>query len=460
MVNGTADGERAPLERPVPAPATAGRQPPASRLPRGLSAFQHRNYRLFWFGQLVSVTGTWMQTLAQSWLVLSLTSSAFRLGLVNVFQFAPVLALGLVGGVLADRFPKRSLLVATQTTSALLAAALALLVWSGQVQLWQVYALALGLGIVNALDMPTRQAFVVDMVGKDDLMNAIALNSSLFNAARIVGPALAGLLLATVGMAACFGINAVSYLAVIAGLLLMRLEPGRRQPAGGDIARLREGLAYVRRTPGVYFPIILVGLVGTFGMNFAVWVPLLAKHDLDVGAGGFGILMSSLGVGALIGALGLAFVGRSPSRRYIVGTAMALGAMEVLLALAAAIPLPVAVAMVLLAGLGLAMTTTMAMANTRVQTTAPDELRGRVMSVYMTVFAGTGPFGALLAGVAATALGTPGSLALGGAVTVAAAIAVALMSRRVSAAAPLPAPRESDEIPAPRFGPRSSPTPR
>jgi MFS family permease len=392
-------------------------------LPSGLAAFRHRNYRLFWFGQLVSVTGTWMQTLAQAWLVLTLTSSAFLLGLVSVFQFTPILLFGLFAGVLADRLPKRNLLVGTQAFSSLLAALLAVLVWTERVELWHVYSLALGLGIVNAFDMPARQAFVVEMVGKDDLPNAIALNSSLFNAARIVGPAIAGVLLAAFGPAICFALNSASYLAVIAGFLMMRLGP-RSAPRGRGLTQLREGLAYVRATPDILRTILLVGLIATFGMNFNVWIPLLARFDLDGGASGFGLLMSAMGVGSLTGALTLAFLVRRVQRWMLFSTATALGVLNLVLALAGAIPVAIPVAMVVLVLLGFAMTTTMAMANTTVQTTARDELRGRVMSVYMTVFAGTAPFGALIAGAIAGRFGTPASLLVGGLVTLTAIVVV------------------------------------
>jgi MFS family permease len=398
-----------------------------SRLPRGLAAFRHRNYRLFYGGQLISVTGTWMQTLAQSWLVLSLTSSAFLLGLVAVFQFAPILVLGLFAGVVADRVPKRGLLVVTQAIAALLAGTLALLTFADTVQLWHVYALAFLLGVNNAFDMPARQAFVVEMVGKEDLQNAIALNSSLFNAARIVGPAIAGILLAAFGPAVCFAINAVSYVAVISGLLMMRVAPAARvQVAQRRLDQIREGLVYVRRTPEILRPVALVGLVATFGMNFNVWVPLLAKNDLAGGAGAFGLLMSSMGFGSLAGALALAFLVSSVRRWMLFTTAAALGAFNLLLALVGAIPLAVPVAMAALALIGFCSTTTMALANTTVQSSAPDELRGRIMSVYMTVFAGTAPFGALISGSLANRLGAPASIAIGGAVTLLAVTGVLL----------------------------------
>ncbi len=373
-----------------------------------------------------------MQSLAQAWLVLTLTSSAFLLGLVAVFQFTPILLLGLVGGVIADRVPKRNLLVATQTCAGIQAAILAALVWTDRVELWHVYLLAFGLGTVNAFDMPTRQSFVFEMVGKDDLLNAVALNSALFNAARLIGPAVAGVILATAGIAICFAINAVSYVAVIAGLLLMQVPRVAVTRKRGGLGQLREGLGYVRQTPAVFLPIILVGFVATFGMNFNnVWIPLLAKKEFAVGADGFGLLMAALGVGSLIGAVLLAARAKRPHRKVLFGVAIAVGVIELALAVAGAIPLPIAAAFVILPMLGFSTTTMMAMANSTVQTTAPDELRGRVMSVYMTVFGGTAPFGALFAGTTAKFLGTPASIAIGGLITLVAATSIAVTSGAV-----------------------------
>ncbi len=406
--------------------APAPRPPTRFRLPRGFAAFRHRNYRLYFSGQLISITGTWIQTLAQSWLILSLTTSPVMLGLVSVCQFAPVLLLGLVGGVAADRFPKRSVLVVTQSIYGLVSATIAILIWTQAIQLWHVFALALLLGVVSAFDMPTRQAFVVEMVGPEDLTNAIALNSSVFNAARIVGPAIAGVLLATVGTAACFAIDAVSYIAVIGGMLLMHLTDRPLALSGSHLERLREGLSFVRRTPAIYLPTLLIGLVAAFGMNFNVWVPLLAKQDLGVGASGFGILMSSLGVGSLTGALSIAFIGRLPAWHLVLGAALALGALEVLLGAGVGL-FPILILMAILAGLGFSMTTTSAMANTRIQAIAPDPLRGRVMSVYTTVFTGTSPFGALFAAGIANGIGTPGSLAICGAATVGSVALIAVL---------------------------------
>lgn len=394
-------------------------------LPEGLRAFAHRDYRIFWFSQLFSLTGTWMQSLAQSWLVLSLTDSPAALGLIGVFQFGPTLILGLPAGVLVDRFPKRRILTITQISSATITAVLAFLVATGQVQLWQIYAAAMALGIVSAIDMPARQSFVVDLVGSDDLMNGIALNSALFNTTRIVGPALAGFLLAAFGPTICFILNAFSYFPVIAGLALMHTHGNpKRDHAGSPVERLREGLAYVRRTPDVSLPIVLAGLMAIFGMNFGVWAPLLARDVLDIGAGGFGLLMSSLGVGSLTGALTLAFRGRRASPRGLFATALLFGAFEIALGLATGFGLPAALAMVLMAGIGFSMSTTMTQANTTVQTNSPDHLRGRVMSIYLTVFAGSTPIGAALAGVISDLWGAPVAVAFGGAVVAAVALAV------------------------------------
>jgi MFS family permease len=395
-------------------------------LPEGLRAFGHRDYRIFWFSQLFSLTGTWVQSLAQSWLVLTLTDSPAALGLIGVCQFGPTLILGLPAGVLVDRLPKRRLLMVTQFASATVVGILALLVATGQVQLWQIYTAAIALGVVAAIDMPARQSFVVDLVGKDDLMNAIALNSALFNTTRVAGPALAGFLLAAYGPEVCFVINAASYIPVMAGLGVMRTagNPQVGSAVGTALERLREGLAYVRRTPVVLLPIVLAGLMAVFGMNFGVWAPLLARDALDIGASGFGLLMSSLGIGSLAGALTLAFTGRHPSPRIMLGTALLFGTLEIALGVAAGLRLPAVLAMVLMAGIGFAMSTTMAQANTTVQTNSPDHLRGRVMSIYMTVFAGSVPIGAVLAGFLSSLWGAPVAVAIGGAVVAIVALAI------------------------------------
>lgn len=418
-----------------PAPSASPDNLSSAPITRGFSALRHRNYRLFFTGQAISVIGSWMQTTAQSWLVVSLTASALKLSLVNVCQFGPVLLLGLYAGVVVDRVAKRTLLILTQSSAAILAGTLAYLDRTGRVQLWQVYLLALAIGVVNAFDMPARQAFVVEMVGKDDLANAIALNSSLFNAGRLVGPAVAGALLASFGTAVCFALNAISFLPVVAGLLLMRVPAQPVKPRGSGLVQLRDGLRYVRKTPAVALTVILAGLVATFGMNFAVWIPLLAKGNFQTGAGGFGALMSALGFGSMAGALSLAFFGRGTRQHFMLAMAATLGVGEIVLAGIASAGAPALVAMALLPVLGFAMTSTMALANTTVQTATPHELRGRVLSVYLTVFAGSAPFGAIVAGALANALGTPTSLAICGAVTAMAAGLVAMMWGAVPATA-------------------------
>jgi MFS family permease len=416
-----------PVSEPPRAPPDADH--PESWLPEGLRAFSHRDYRILWFTQLFSLTGNWMQNLAQSWLVLTLTDSATALGFIGVCQFGPALILGLPSGVLVDRLPKRRLLLVTQSMAAAVTGFLALMVVIGQVQLWQIYAAALALGVINALDMPARQTFVVEVVGKDDLANAIALNSALFNTTRVVGPALAGLLLATAGAAVCFVLNAISYLPVTIGLLLMRTEgfPKLGGQDGSPLDRLREGIAYARATPLVLMPLLLVALVATFGMNFSVWVPLLARDVLAIGASGFGFLMSSLGIGALAGALTLAFSRRRLTMRGMLGTALLFGAFEIALGVATGLRLPAVLAMVLIAGVGFAMSTTNAQANTTIQTNTPDWLRGRVMSIYFTVMTGSVPVGALLAGFMSSTWGAPAAVAFGG--TVVASVGLAMVVR-------------------------------
>ena len=412
----------------------------ATRLPNGLRSLGHRDYRIFFTTQLFSLTGTWMQTLAQSWLVLSLTNSPAALGLVGVFQFGPTLLLGLPAGVFVDRVPKRYLLICTQICFAIITALLAIQLERGQLQLWQIYAAALGLGIFSAFDMPARQAFVVDLVGRDDLMNGIALNSALFNTSRIVGPALAGLLLSHYGPGICFVLNSLSYIPVIIGLLLMHaMGLPRNVSEGSPVERLREGLAYALQTRAVLLPIILAGLMALFGMNFNVWAPLLARDAFDIGAGGFGLLMSSLGVGSLTGALLLAFTGRRPSPRMLVSTALIFGLLEIALAIAARFGAPPLLAMALMVGVGFTMTSTMTQANTTVQTNTPDAMRGRVMSIYLTVFAGGTPIGDALAGAFSQNWGVAVAIAIGGAVVAAVALLIARQLGRAEKARPDPA---------------------
>jgi MFS family permease len=401
-------------------------------------ALRHRNFRLFFFGQLISVTGTWMQTLAQAWLLLTLVpreQGAFYLGLLGAVQFLPVLILGLFGGMIADLWPKRRTVVGTQLAAGLLALALAGLVFSGLVQVWHVFALALALGVVNAVDMPTRQSFVVEMVGRDDVANAVGLNSAVFNGARIVGPAMAGLLMAAAGTAVCFFLNALSYLAVVASLLMMRdseLMPADRLPMPRSVSAIRanltEGIAYVWRTPVVLLVVAMVAVVSTFGMNFNVVLPAVAYGVLGSDSRGFGFLMAAMGIGALIAALIVA-AGARPRLRLLLGGAILLGAAEV--ALSFTTSYPVALVVVFLAGLGAV--SMAATANSLIQVTVPSALRGRVMSVYTTVFIGSTPAGNAMTGAMAGGWGTPVAVFVDGLVSIlgGAAAIVAVLRHRV-----------------------------
>jgi predicted MFS family arabinose efflux permease len=401
-------------------------------MPHGLDPFRHRAFRLFWSGQAVSLVGTWIQQIAQAWLVLELTGDPMALGLVGAAQFAPVLVLGLFGGVAADALPKRTGLLGTQVASLLLALVLGLLTLAGVVEVWHVLVLALALGAVNAFDMPIRQAFVVEMVGREDVGSAVALNSAVFNGTRVIGPAVAGLLIATVGLAACFLLNAASYAAVVVGLLLIRrdelLSPPSRHVAwrAGPIAHeLAEGLRYVRDTPATLLAITLVGLVSLFALNFQVVLPLVARDLLGGGPETFGFLAAASGVGSLVSALSLAFGGGATLRRLLLGAAV-IGASMSFLAFSSN-PM-VSAGLLFAAGWGLiAMAAT---TNTLLQLTTPDVLRGRVMSVYTTVFAGSSPFGNLLTGAIAAVAGVGAALIAGGVLSLGATGAAALWLRR------------------------------
>jgi len=410
---------------------------------RGLAALRYRNFRLFFSGQLISVTGTWMQSLAQSWLVVDiLEASPFELGLVNVFQFGPVLLLGIPAGLLADKFPKRNLLVTSQILFGLLAAALAFLVASDRVELWHVYLLAGLFGLTNAFDMPARQAFISEMVGKEALMNAIALNSAMFNTGRILGPAVAGVILAAFGPAVCFALNAVSYLAVIIGLLMMNVTKIVARTAGSAGEQLREGIRFVRNTPDIMRPVMMVAAVGTFGMAYNVWLPLLATDSFQADAGTFGLLFSSMGAGSLVGALSVAFSGGRPSRQRMLLAAVALGTVIVSLGFVASIPLAVGFGMILLAASGFFASNTTSLANTIVQTTAPDALRGRVMAVYSTVFMGSAPIGALIAGSISQRYDVVTSMIIGGTIVTMVALTLFWLQRERRSATRRTAPAQ------------------
>ena len=378
---------------------------------RGFRALRHRNYKLFWWGQSISLIGTWMQIVAQSWLVLQLTGSAVDLGILGALQMLPMLIVGPFGGVLADRWRKRDLLVATQTAQLLLAFVLAVLVSTHLVQMWQIYVLAALLGLSSAVDMPVRQAFVMEMVGREDLINAVALNSMQFNAARVVGPALAGLSIAAIGISGSFYANGVSFVPVIAGLLAMRSDHFFALPDvehRSVFASLREGCAYVWRTPVVLAITLVVGLLGLFAFNINVLLPIFAQDILKVGPTGFGMLGAASGIGSLVGSFVAAFAQRP---RWTVLLGGALGYCVFLLGFA--VSRSYALSLILLAVGGFCLILFFTSANTAVQQQVPDTLRGRVMGVYMTVNMGISPFGNLMTGWMASAFGATMALILG-----------------------------------------------
>ena len=385
----------------------------------GMSAFRHRNYRLFFSGQAISLVGTWMQQVAQAWLVLELTHDPVWLGIVAAAQFIPVMVLGLFAGVAADALPKRRVLIWTQAAMMALAAILAVLVIGGVVEVWMIVLLALLLGIANAFDMPVRQAFAMELVGREDVGNAVALNSAMFNGARVIGPAAAGLAIAAFGVGPAFAINALSFLAAIVGLRLMderdlHLPARVVRPASARavVHNLKEGLQYVRQTQIVLLAVVVVGIAATVGMNFGVLIPAFASGELASGAAGFGFLMAASGVGSLLAAMRLVVGGRPRPVRLATG-ALILGAASVGLALTRDFP----VALVLMVLIGFGSILMAATGNTTIQLAVPDHLRGRVMSVYTTAFSASVPIGGLAMGALASATSVPVAIAVGGALS-------------------------------------------
>jgi MFS family permease len=383
-------------------------------LPVVFRALRHRNYRLFISGQLVSLVGTWMQTVAQSWLVYRLTGSAVLLGTVGFASQIPVFLLSPIGGAVADRRNRHHVVIATQTASMLLAFILAALTLTARVQIWHILFLATLLGIVNAFDIPARQAFIPELVSRQDLLNAIALNSSMFNGARVLGPAVAGILVAAVGEGWCFFANGVSFLAVIVGLFLMRVEPHvYATHEGSALEQMAEGFRWVGRTAPIRALLLLLGLVSIMGMPYTILMPIMADRVLHSGASGMGLLMGATGIGALIGALMLA-ARRSVAGlgRWVAAASAGFGASVILFSFSRSFTLSLA----LLLPVGFSMIVQMASSNTLIQAMVPDRLRGRVMAVYSMMFTGMAPIGSLLAGVVSGRVGAPATIAFGGAV--------------------------------------------
>jgi MFS family permease len=391
-----------------------------TRLPTVLRALTYRNFQLFFGGQLLSLTGTWMQNVAQAWLVYSMTGSSLMLGTVGFASNIPVFLLAPIGGAVADRYNRHHIVVATQTSAMLLALVLAGLTLSGHVQVWHVVVLAMLLGTVNAFDIPARQSFFIEMVGKKDLVNAIALNSSMFNAARVAGPAVAGVLVASIGEGWCFFVNGVSYLAVIAGLLLMRLPPpGPRRARGSALTELLEGVRFVRGAAPIRDLLIMLGVVSMLGTPYSVLMPIFADGIFHSGPRGLGLLMGATGIGAILGALNVAARTGVKGLAAINGRASAgFGACLAVFALSHWFWL----SLVMLIPVGFSLMTQMACTNTLIQTMVPDHLRGRVMALYSVMFMGMAPFGAFLSGALAEKIGAPATVAIGALSCVVAAV--------------------------------------
>jgi MFS family permease len=382
------------------------------RLPRMFRSIENRNYRLYFFGQLVSVLGSWLQSVAQAWLVYRLTGSALHLGLVVFIGQAPLLFLSPMGGLIADRYPRRWVVVATQISSMLLAFALAALTLLGHIHLWQILVLAGLQGMISAIDVPARQALVSEMVSAQELLNAVALNSSIFNNASSVSPIIAGFLVATIGEGWCFAINAVTYVAVIVGLLLMRLEEHRgRTRAQSAVSSIREGFHFVHDTAPIHRLLVVLAVVSLLGAPFMVLMPIFADKILHAGPRGLGLLMSANGVGSLVGSLLLA------SRRGIYGLgrwimlgAAGFGAMLILFSVSRSFVL----SLLFMVPAGFCLFYEITAANTLIQAMSPEAMRGRTIAILSMLILGVAPFGALTAGIVARHFGAPFTVAVGG----------------------------------------------
>ncbi len=412
-----ADSKSEIEESPASVAEAAAAAPP-SRLQSAFRALGHRNFQLFFSGQLISLIGTWMQSVAQSWLVYKLTGSGLKLGAVGFASQIPVFMFAPLGGIAADRFNRRYIVIGTQIASMLLAFILAAITLTHRVQVWHVFVLAGLLGVVNAFDIPGRQSFLVDMVGRDDLMNAIALNSSMFNGARVIGPAIAGILVARIGEGWCFFSNAVSYIAVIIGLLLMRVHSPAKASTASPLENIMEGFRFVNRTAPIRALLLLLGLVSLVGMPYVVLMPIFADKILHGGARGLGILMGATGIGALLGALTLAFrEGVKGLGRWVAACCAGFGVSLIVFAISHNFW----VSVILLLPVGYTMMLQMSSSNTLIQVMVPDELRGRVMAVYSMMFMGMAPIGALLGGILADRLGAQVTVGIGGTASVAGA---------------------------------------
>jgi MFS family permease len=390
------------------------------RIPQMLRALRHRNFQLFFSGQLISLIGTWMDNIAEAWLVYRFTGSSLLLGTVAFAGQIPVFLLAPIGGMVADRFNRQRIVIATQASAMVLAGILAVLTLTHRVTVWEVVLLAALMGAVNAFDIPARQAFLVDMVGREDLMNAIALNSSMFNGARVIGPSIAGILVASIGEGWCFAANSISYIAVIAGLLMMRVNIAPVEaPRVSPFEHIVEGFRFVWNTAPIRALLLLLGLVSLVAMPYSVLMPIFAAKVLHGDARTLGTLMGATGVGALGGALTLATrSGVKGLGRWVAAACASFGVFLILFSLSRWYILSVA----LLVPVGFSMMVQMASSNTLIQAMVPDRLRGRAMAVYSMMFMGMAPMGALLSGWSAEQIGAQWTLAIGGACAIVGAV--------------------------------------
>ena len=418
---------------PPPAPALSPQVAPLRarqvRIPKTFAALQHRNFQLYFGGQLISVAGTWMQIIAQGWLVYELSHSDLTLGIVGFASAIPSLLVSPWGGVVVDRVPKRRLLVITQASAMMLAFILAFLAFTGVAQVWHVVVLAAGLGLVNAFDGPARQAFVVEMVGREDLPNAIALNSMMFNGARVIGPAIGGLLLATVGADWCFLINGVTFLAVIAGLLAMRIGPHNvRRAPGSPWKQLTSGLRYAYANKELLALLSLALIFSLFGISYATLLPAFADEVLHAGAAGFGAINSASGIGAVTGALIIATWGdRGQRGRWLAWANLAFPIILLAFAYTASLP----ISLVLAFGLGVGFMLQFTIINTLLQTHVADDMRGRVLSLDTLTFFGFAPFVNLAIGTLAETWGLSLTIGLSAVIALVLSVSVLLLVPRV-----------------------------
>ncbi|MBI1821865.1 MAG: MFS transporter [Nitrospirae bacterium] len=378
-------------------------------------SLRHRNFRLFFLGQLVSLTGTWVQNIAQSWLVYRLTDSPLLLGLTGFVGQIPVFLFGLFGGVVADHYNRHRIILITQTLSMVQAFLLAALVLSGQVQIWEIFSLAFFLGSVSAFDLPARQSFFIEMVGKEDLPNAIALNSSAVNGARLMGPVIAGLLVGLAGEGVCFFINGLSFLAVIGGLFSMKISSSRQGAMTISIFEyLKEGILYGVKTPVIKRTLLLLSLLSLVGLPYSVLMPVFSKTILKGGPGTFGFLLGGAGLGALLGTLTLARIGSKDFEKTIFRVAIGTGISFIMFSFSKII----LISFFILVATGFCMMSQLAATNTLLQTVVPDRLRGRLMSFYGFVLLGIAPFGSLLEGFFADKFGAPLTVGMSGALII------------------------------------------